>query len=172
MKGVILKNWFPHTTYLIISVGQGSGTSVAIEWLCRTLESDAQLQWTEPVLHDLRASTCSHSLLFDVSRPVAMHWNVAFCPALTSTSPRRRKCGDLSAENEIKQTETYFSSRFCISKSFWLKNTILFSDTNKKVSCISVTSAARFIPWARTQFSYLFLCRMHKGWRPVSNHAS
>lgn len=47
--------------------------------------------------------TCSHSLLFDVSRPVAIHWNVAFCPAFTSTSPRRRKWGDLSTTN--KQNE-------------------------------------------------------------------
>lgn len=46
------------------------------------------------------SGTCSHSLPLGMFRPVAIHWNVAFCPAFTSTSPRRRKWGALSAAKE------------------------------------------------------------------------
>lgn len=53
--------------------------------------------------------TCSHRLLFDMSCPVAIHWNVAFWPAFTSTSPRRRKWGDLSATNKEMEEMSKFT---------------------------------------------------------------
>lgn len=66
--------------------------------------------------------TCNHSLLFDVSLPVAIHWNVAFCPAFTSTSPRRRKWGDLS-ERKLGQRNSYSSvgELFSFVYSIWLQ---------------------------------------------------
>lgn len=38
--------------------------------------------------------------------PVAMHWNEAFCPAFTSTSPSREKWGTLSVEGGKHKTHT------------------------------------------------------------------
>lgn len=56
--------------------------------------------------------TCSQSLLLTASRTVAMHWNVAFCPAFTSTSPKRRKWGDLSALEGKDSSAWDYSSQY------------------------------------------------------------
>ena len=41
--------------------------------------------------------TCRRKLSASAARPAAMHWKEAFWPALTSTSPRREKCGAFAA---------------------------------------------------------------------------
>lgn len=44
-----------------------------------------------------RPLTCSRKRSASAARPAAMHWKEAFWPALTSTSPRREKCGAFAA---------------------------------------------------------------------------
>lgn len=41
--------------------------------------------------------TCRRKCSASAARPAAMHWKEAFWPALTSTSPRREKCGAFAA---------------------------------------------------------------------------
>lgn len=42
--------------------------------------------------------TCIRKRSASAALPAATHWKVAFCPAFTSTSPRREKWGALAAE--------------------------------------------------------------------------
>lgn len=41
--------------------------------------------------------TCRRKCSASAALPAAMHWKEAFWPALTSTSPRRKKCGAFAA---------------------------------------------------------------------------
>lgn len=55
-------------------------------------------QWWTPLpsnLHGLWKTeiTCNQSLSLESVPPLAVHWKVANCPALTSTLWRRKKCG-------------------------------------------------------------------------------
>lgn len=45
----------------------------------------------EMLVSPLLLLTCMRNRSASAALPAATHWKVAFCPALTSTSPRREK---------------------------------------------------------------------------------
>lgn len=47
--------------------------------------------------------TSSRNFSASDALPAATHWNVAFCPALTSSSPSLEKCGALSEERHMER---------------------------------------------------------------------
>lgn len=51
-----------------------------------------------PTRHPPPPLTCRRKRSASAARPAAIHWKEAFWPALTSTSPRREKCGAFAAE--------------------------------------------------------------------------
>lgn len=47
--------------------------------------------------------TCRRKRSASAALPAAMHWNEAFWPALTSTSPKREKWGAFAARIELRR---------------------------------------------------------------------
>ncbi len=87
--------------------------------------------------------TCSQSLLLTASRMVAMHWNVAFCPAFTSTSPKRRKWGDLSAFEGKDDNTWHYSTE---TSFIILKVSELTRAEHSQNRCINAGRINRFHP--------------------------
>lgn len=60
---------------------------------------------TQVPLATIKPLTSSRNFSASDALPAATHWKVAFCPALTSSSPSLEKCGALSKETD-RQTQS------------------------------------------------------------------